>query len=132
MLLFPGEESAYIHRSDCTLRPTPLGTLLLCQGTCRRMERPLSCRMFPLLPLLRPDGVKVAMDARSAAVCPLYRAGRRGLSPAFVEAVRACGQLLAEDPQQRGFLVSLTAQQDEWRALQASFGSARKEKRAHV
>lgn len=122
MLLFPGEDAWYVNRSDFALRRTSDGhTVLTCGGHCRREERPLSCRLFPLLPVLRADGVKVAVDARSASVCPLWRMGRRSMQPAFVDAVRACGQLLAEDETQRAFLAYLTRIHDELRVLQQSF-----------
>lgn len=122
MLLFPGEERYYQDRPGYELLPTETGPLLVCAGTCRREERPLSCRLFPLLPVVRPEGVKVAMDARARAACPLAQQGVRGLSEAFVEAVRQAGQTLMEDEAQRAFLTRLTREQDELKALQKRFG----------
>lgn len=122
MLLFPGEEACYAGRDDYTVRPSALGPVLLCHGQCDRSERPLSCRLFPLLPVLRGEDVKVAMDLRARAVCPLARHGVRGVQSEMVEAVRACGRLLADDPDQRPFLEKLTAQQDELKALMTTFG----------
>lgn len=122
MLLFPGEESWYQCRPGFAVRRTSDGhAVLLCSGHCHRAERPLSCRLFPLLPVLREDGVKVALDARAAPVCPLWRMGRRSMHPAFVDAVRTCGRLLAEDAEQRVFLAYLTRLHDELRAMQQSF-----------
>ncbi len=117
MLLFPGEEAYYTNSAQGRMQSTPLGLLYICRGTCDRASRPLSCRLFPLLPVLRGDEIKVAMDARARGACPLCRAGVRGLQEAFVEAVRQCGQLLAADEKQRPFLEALTRQQDEWTAL---------------
>lgn len=122
MLLFPGEEDFYDGLPGYTVRRVPAGMLLTCSGACSRDERPLSCRLFPLLPVLREDGVKVAMDLRAKLVCPLARQGKSGLAPEFVAAVRAAGQALAEDPKQRAFLLHLTRQQDDLRALQKQFG----------
>lgn len=122
MLLFPGEESYYQGRPGYELLKTETGPLLMCAGTCDRAERPLSCRLFPLLPVLRAEGVKVAMDARARAACPLAAQGVRGLSEAFVEAVRHAGQVLCEEEAQRAFLRRLTEEQDELRALQKRFG----------
>ena len=121
MLLFPGEEAYYADKPDYTLLPAALGQMLVCSGRCRREDRPLSCRIFPLLPVLRSDGIKVATDLRARMVCPLARQGKDALLPDFVEAVRSAGQMLAEDDDQRLFLEKLTAQQDEWKALQRSF-----------
>lgn len=125
MLLFPGEAAYYQGMKDFTVRSTPSGMLLTCSGACRREERPLSCRLFPLLPLLRQDGVKVATDQRARAVCPLARQGKSGLGAEFVAAVRACGQLLQADEIQRRFLQKLTAQQDDLKALRRQFGGER-------
>ena len=121
MLLFPGEEAYYEGREGYRMTATPAGTLLTCSGRCDRGDRPLSCRLFPLLPLLRPDGVKVATDARAKAVCPLARQGKDALQPDFVSAVRQAGRILADDPAQREFLLRLTHQQDELKALQRQF-----------
>ena len=122
MLLFPGEEALYEGRQGFRILQTTSGLMLVCSGTCKRKDRPLSCRLFPLLPLVRPDGIRVTMDARASAVCPLYASGAFGLRKEFVEAVRVCGQILSEDPIQLVFLKQLTAQHDELRALQRSFG----------
>lgn len=121
MLLFPGEEAYYEGREGYRMTATDQGTLLICAGRCRRTDRPLSCRLFPLLPLIRPDGVKVATDLRAKAVCPLARQGKETLAPEFVAAVRQVGQLLAEDESQRAFLARLTAHQDELKALRNQF-----------
>ena len=67
-------------------------------------------------------GVRVGVDLRAKPVCPLARQGVSGVRQEFVEAVRACGQLLAEDDAQRRFLLRLTAQQDDLRALRKQFG----------
>lgn len=125
MLLFPGEEAYYAGRPGYTLREARQGTLLICDGSCRREERPLACRMFPLLPVVREDGVKVAVDLRAKSVCPLARQGRSAMSEAFIQSVREAGRLLCEDEAQRTFLLMLTHTQDEWKALRRQFGGER-------
>lgn len=125
MLLFPGEEDFYADLPGYTLKTAALGTLLICEGRCLRCERPLSCRMFPLLPVLREDGVKVAVDLRAKPVCPLAQQGRSAMSAAFIDAVREAGRLLAQDDVQRAFLMQLTNEQDELRALRQRFGGHR-------
>ena len=121
MLLFPGEEAYYEGREGYRMVPTAQGTLLICAGRCDRADRPLSCRLMPLMPILREDGIKVATDLRAKTVCPLARQGKDALDPAFVSAVRQVGRILAEDEQQRAFLLKLTAQQDELKALRNQF-----------
>ncbi len=121
MLLFPGEAEGYRDRPGWKVIPSEAGEIVICPGRCERGERPLSCRLFPLLPLRRGGEIRVAMDARAAAVCPLYGSGARGLVGSFVEAVRACGQELARDEDGLAFLLRLTAQHDELRAMRKRF-----------
>lgn len=122
MLLFPGEEALMATWPGAKVAESPLGKVFFCGGQCQRENRPLSCRVFPLLPVLRPDGVKVATDLRARAVCPLARQGKDALQTDFVQAVRNAGEILARDPVQRTFLEKLTAQQDDLRALHRQFG----------
>ena len=56
MLLFPGEEEAYRGKEGWTIRETAMGPMAVCPGHCDRDERPLACRLFPLLPVIREDG----------------------------------------------------------------------------
>ena len=123
MLLFPGEEAYYQGKAGYELLATETGSLLICHGACDRAERPLSCRLFPLLSVVREEGVRVAMDARARAACPLAAQGVAGLSEDFVEAVRQAGRTLMTDDTQRAFLLRLTREQDELRALQKQFGA---------
>ncbi len=122
MLLFPGEEALAAMEPGWTVRDTEAGRLLICSGCCSRENRPLACRLFPLLPLIRDGGIKVAMDARARAVCPLAADGVQGCRPDFVEAVRQCGKILYDDPDRREFLLALTRSHDALRALQREFG----------
>lgn len=114
MLLFPGEEALYDPlpegwsvRSDDAVLPGAL--LLTCDGRCDREKRPLSCRLFPLLPT--PDGA--VMDRRAWAVCPLMESGKKGLNPDFVEAVRQAGALLYRHPGCKALLDALHAYNEE-------------------
>ena len=121
MLLFPGEEKYYEGREGYRMVETENGKLLICAGRCERTDRPLSCRVMPLLPIIREDGVKVATDLRAKNVCPLAKQGKDALDPDFVAAVRQVGRILAEDEVQRAFLVKLTQQQDELKVLRNQF-----------
>ena len=93
MLLFAGEEALYAGKPGWKLRETERGMLAVCPGTCAREERPLSCRIFPLMPEAGADGkIRVRMDERARAVCPLSWQGLSALDPAFIEAVREAGK----------------------------------------
>ena len=123
MLLFPGEAEAYTDREGWTVRRASQGDMVVCPGTCDREERPLSCRLFPLLPLIGNDGeIRVVTDLRARAVCPLARQGIRALDPEFTAAVREAGKILAEDGKQRRFLEMLTEEQDELKQLRDRLG----------
>lgn len=124
MLLFPGEEALYAADPTWRLKETERGTLAFCGGRCRREERPLACRIFPLLPVIRDGAVKVAADQRARAVCPLLKQGIRGMDPAFTEAVREAGRMLAKVPEERAFLEKLTEEQDELKALREKLGGS--------
>ena len=128
MLLFPGEEALYealpdgfsIREDDAVL---PDMKLLICDGVCERENRPLSCRLFPLLPLPGENGsIRVVTDRRARAVCPLARQGKTAMDPAFIEAVREAGELLAEDPDQEYFLSLLADEQEELKKLAQLLG----------
>ena len=122
MLLFPTEVEAYADKPGWEIRQTARGEMVLCPGSCVREERPLSCRLFPLLPLVRDDGsIRVVMDRRAQAVCPLARQGKSAMDPAFIDAVREAGSLLAESEEQAVFLDLLEMEQEELRELRDQF-----------
>lgn len=117
MLLFPGEESFYQGSDSYILKKTDAGVLLLCSGRCKRTDRPLSCRIFPLLPIVREDGIHVLTDERARPVCPLARQGKSSMDPDFVKAVLEAGTILASNAECRSFLEELTLNQDFLRDL---------------
>ena len=122
MLLFPGEAETYRGKADWEIRKTTQGDLIFCSGTCERGERPLSCRMFPLLPVIGDDGkICVIMDRRARAVCPLARQGKDALDPDFIDAVRGVGELLARQEEQVLFLNRLREEQEELKRLRQKF-----------
>ena len=114
MLLFPGEEKLYdplpegfeIQRDDAVMEGAGL---LICAGECRRDQRPLSCRLFPLLPTRK--GSK--MDRRAWAVCPLMEWGKGGLSQEFVQAVKKAGEILYSCPECAAMLDAIHSFNDQ-------------------
>lgn len=105
MLLFPGEE-VLLADAGYTIRPADGGYLLTCGGTCDRQKRPLSCRIFPLFPILTEEGrVKAVYDPRGYRMCPLVReCAHVPLDREFVRRVRRVGRLLTADPACAAFL----------------------------
>ena len=80
--------------------------LFVCRGECPRDARPLACRLFPARIL--PDG-EIAMDTRSAEVCPIYDSGTDAFAPAFRAALRDAASALLADESCRTFLAELDA-----------------------
>ena len=78
MYLFPGEEALFagldgfrMIDSEFTYSAGKRAKLLCCTRPCERSARPLSCRIFPLVPYFRHGScVRVITDPRAAA-CPL-------------------------------------------------------------
>ncbi len=106
MLLFPGEETL-AQDAGFTLIPADGGhTLVTCDGHCNRADRPLSCRLFPLFPMVEADGrVRAVYDPRGYRLCPLVReCAHVPLDRRFVRAVRRAGRILMEDPACAAFL----------------------------
>ena len=122
MLLFPSEAEAFAGKEGWEIRKTPRGELILCSGRCDREDRPLACRMFPLLPLIGDDGeIRVVTDQRARAVCPLARQGKSAMDPAFIDAVREAGRLLAQSDEQAVFLELLAEEQNELKEIRRKF-----------
>lgn len=85
MYLFPGEKKVFdllspewakIEASDFSYvfggreKHIPI---LFCNGGCDRYQRPLACRIFPLSPYLDGERLRIIIDPRARAVCPLAR-----------------------------------------------------------
>ena len=119
MLLHPGEAALYQElppgfsiQKDSSLLPD--GQLLRCEGHCKRSDRPLACRVFPLMFITKGEGLDVALDPRAWPLCPLMPSGIPGLRSDFVLAAQQAASLLAQSPAQRLFV---QAQQKRVEAL---------------
>lgn len=122
MLLFPGEEKYYAGKNWCRIDSTPQGELLICNGTCPRNERPLACRIFPLIPVISDDGqIKIEMDPRAKGTCPLVKHGIMGLRSDFVAVLKETMEALAENNEQKVFLYKLTEIVKDYEGLRALF-----------
>lgn len=77
MILFPHEDDLIKnkgfrieHRDMCGF---PIA-FAICTEPCRRIYRPLSCRIFPLAPMLFGDTLSIIPDPRGKTMCPLLAA----------------------------------------------------------
>lgn len=119
MLLFPGEEQLYneidgswfqIIDSEIVLPSGYIPKFLVCQGTCPRAYRPLSCRIFPLLPILDDeDYLEFLPDLHAALLCPLLSSEKAPpIQPDFIDALYDAFAHLLENEDVVAFIEMLT------------------------
>ncbi|MCX7709258.1 MAG: hypothetical protein N2484_05350 [Clostridia bacterium] len=131
MHLFPGEEQVYADPpSFLSISPTHIEIkghsrllIALCKGSCNRRLRPLSCRVFPLIPYLDKNNVlSIIMDPRAAHLCPIAGYTERNtLNLFFVRNVRNAFRLLMHDKEIKEYIVWLSRQIDDFNQLKGSF-----------
>ena len=109
MRLFPHEETTL-----SVITSESGGRLAVCDGTCNRSERPLSCRIFPFFPTIDERGrVFIEPDHRAGRLCPLIQHSEDiAFDPRFFRALKRVGRLLAADPECRTFLEQITEEID--------------------
>ncbi len=116
MLLFPGEEK--LIDPDINVIETENGDkLAVCNGTCDRNRRPLSCRIYPLFPVVTNEGsVKVCFDYR--ADCPLYMPNPDyKFNKRFIKGVRRVGKYLLLNEETKELLLELSDACNEYYEL---------------
>lgn len=111
MLLFPGEEN-FIDESIKIKTNENGDKIAVCNGTCDRNKRPLSCRIYPAFPLIECDGkIKTIIDIR--ADCPL-KCGEYKFKKSFLRKVKRVGKLLLLNEETRKFYVELSENINEY------------------
>ncbi len=109
MMLFPSERALYESCDWAVLGQydTPVGVFdyLKCAGRCPREARPLACRIFPLSPYFDAGELKLRLDQRAWALCPLMEYGFSALSQAFVQGVLESMRLIDSTPDGHEFLL---------------------------
>ena len=113
MRLFPNEETTLPVIEGESVK------LCVCDGSCDRDNRPLSCRIFPLFPVVLENGrISAEIDLRALRLCPLVEnAEMVKFHKDFITAVRRVGRLLYSDPECREFLEETTAEIRQYGAL---------------
>ena len=115
MLLFPGEEK-FID-PDINIIETEGGNkLAVCNGTCDRNRRPLSCRIYPLFPVVSDQGdMKVLFDYRAS--CPLGMSDEYKFNKRFIKGVRRVGKYLLLNEETKEFYLELSDSCNEYYEL---------------
>ena len=117
MRLFPHEESELTVKTG-----EDGGRLAVCNGTCDREKRPLSCRIFPFFPTIDEKGrIFVEIDHRAGRLCPLLMHSEEiAFDPRFFRAVKRVGKVLSKDAECRAFLEQITEEIDLYGAVLAN------------
>ncbi len=113
MLLFPGEENLIdpeinVVTNECGDK------VAVCNGACDRKKRPLSCRIYPVFPIIKEEGIVTEFDVR--ANCPLV-SGEFEIDRRFDKAVRRIGKYLLLNDETSHFYKRLSAELEEYRLL---------------
>lgn len=115
MYLFPGEEKLFENNPDFKIVSSEFeyagksANILICKGTCNRDLRPLSCRIFPLIPYIKDDKFELIFDPRATSVCPLVDlTDFSQLDHNFIKKTKCVIDLLMKFKETKLFLEGLT------------------------
>lgn len=118
MWLYPGEEEFFRKREGfevCETEGNYGYPMVICSGECKREERPLACRIFPLFPLVFEENgkisIKVIYDPR-AKICPLARADKP-LDRSFIREVGKTARFLARDEKMLEYMKAVSLELTE-------------------
>lgn len=114
MRLFPFEESILnVSEAEGGVR------LAVCDGTCDRTKRPLSCRIFPFFPVVDERGrVYVEPDYRAYRVCPLVEhIDEIEFDKRFLKALKKVGKILVRNKECFDFMLETTEEIDTYKAF---------------
>ncbi len=121
MLLFPGEESL-IDPDIQVIKNENGESFAVCNGTCERKKRPLSCRIYPLFPIIKKDtdGEYIEVEFDSRADCPLT-SGEYEITREFAKRVKRVGKYLLQNEETEGFYRELSDELQEFNELKNIF-----------
>ena len=96
LMLYGTESWLNISKSEFNYTLDRFADIAVCTRQCPRDRRPLSCRIFPLVPYVDTKGnYKVIMDKRAKSVCPLaFALDDSELDTDFFNAVYRVGEYL--------------------------------------
>ncbi len=124
MYLFPGEAKLFIGKENFSVFDTDFEVngnpvdLVVCHGPCERDERPLSCRIFPLIPYYRKGCTLEIINDPRASICPLTHPAAEGcITEPFRKQVENTFRLLLKFPEIADYLDALSYILDEYKPL---------------
>lgn len=119
MILFPGEEK--FLDENIKIKETESGLkIAVCNGSCDRNKRPLSCRIYPLFPIVTEDGkIKTIIDLR--ADCPLKSCEYK-LKKSFIRKVKRVGKYILLNEETKALYMELSDEINEQIELMSLLG----------
>lgn len=115
MFLFPGEEEIIKNVEGFKILECEGNfgyKMVVCNGTCDRKTRPLSCRIYPYFPMINEDGFDVRSDIRGIGSCPLLYNNIK-VEYAFIRQIRIMARLFARDEEMKEYICNINAMLDE-------------------
>jgi hypothetical protein len=113
MILFPGEEN--LIDSNIKIKISQNGEkIAICNGSCDRNKRPLSCRIYPFFPLIKEfkgrRRVKIIFDLR--ADCPLINDEYK-YNKEFLRRLKRVGKTLLNNEETKRMYLDLCDEMNE-------------------
>ena len=121
MLLFLGEEG--LIDPDIKIVKNEKGeSFAVCNGLCDRNKRPLSCRIYPLFPIIKKDekGEYIEVEFDSRADCPLT-SGEYEITRDFAKRVKRVGKYLLLNQETEEYYRELSDEIQEYIVLKNIF-----------
>ncbi|HEY9058891.1 MAG TPA: hypothetical protein VIO64_00075 [Pseudobacteroides sp.] len=120
MHLYPGEEMMHQASDFLDIRKEPFGDshilFAVCNGSCIRKRRPLSCRTFPYAPYIDLSGkLTVIEDPRAKYLCPLlFDEAEIKLNRMFKRDILKVFRILIRDEEIKAYVHTLSRVLDEY------------------
>lgn len=109
MWLFPHEEELYRDNPDFTIKETDGNQgykMIICNGTCKRKERPFACRIYPFYPKIDGEKITVIKDLRGFSDCPILK---EEMKPdlKFLRNLRKAARYLIRDEETKKYIINV-------------------------
>ncbi len=123
MWLFPGEEELYKNNPNFTIKETDGNfgySMIICNGTCDRSERPLACRIYPFYPKIDGKKVGIIKDLRGVAFCPILK---EEIKPdlKFSRNMRKATRYLIRDEETKNYILNMQQEIEDIAKLMSVF-----------
>lgn len=113
--LFPGEEVMFSGKSYWEpIKIISERKIVDCDGNCKRDERPLFCRLFPLFPYLTPENdLLLVFYSPMHPICPLIKLNDfKILADDYIETVKKIGKILLKNDDCLKFMLEISREID--------------------